>query len=832
MSLFDSLLSGLGGKVVPKSKGIVVGVDSGGSNTGLTQEEEGAIVRVIGAYNDEDYWTQRYEGRRKYRCNEYYRGVQSVPGDAYAYGQNSPFGVTQNGNWANNTQNIGDGESGFTINIYRPYGLSVISVLTGSVPGVRFYPEDNDTAADVKMARAANAVADMFTQHNELSAIQTQMALHMWNDGIGGLYVTYREDAQRFGTHQKPIEGMVPQEIPGTPPYHECQQCGAQAPPDAPQCQQCGQWLGAHTLQPGTPPSVIEVPGVVGYETVANGTEVVEAVPGLELRVTPEAKSQSEYTYLIRATDVDVAVAWAMYPDKMDEIKSGMGQLSVLDEEARRDRLRLTSRVGGGGSQVTWGTPEPQKKVTLLSVWLRPTVFYRIEDEVMRKSFLERFPDGIFVRLAGRVVCEVRAESMDDHWYIYHAHPGDGQIRESIGDVLLDAQDVSNELLNQVIDTSRHSVPITFVDGKMVSLDAFRQNRVRGGLMFEVNRVDGNPISTGFHQMDAATANPQAMELQQYLVNDFAQFASGAGPALMGMGSSDLKTAAGYKMARDQSLGRVGIPWRAIKLAFRGMFTLAVRNFIKYRTSDAAFSKKMQGGFRNVTVRLADVSTGRAIAYCESDEAYPIDPADRRDVIQGMLTSPNPMIQASAADPDNLEMVMEALGPTGFVLAGARQREKQQREIEALLKAQPIMVMAPPDPMTGMPAIDLMTGMPAMVPAPSIPIDPVFDDHKAEFDTVQRWLWTEDAEEQKVMNPGGYENVRLHGIAHFTQFQAMSMAMMGGPPAPGVPAPPGMPPAPPPQGPPPPGPDGIGAPPAGLVNPGGPPPANLLKELG
>jgi hypothetical protein len=69
--------------------------------------------------------------------------------------------------------------------------------------------------------------------------------------------------------------------------------------------------------------------------------------------------------------------------------------------------------------------------------------------------------------------------------------------------------------------------------------------------------------------------------------------------------------------------------------------------------------------------------------------------------------------------------------------------------------------------------------------SPSIQIDPQFDDHAAEFKTVKDWINDPlRGQKAKQENPQGFMNVRLHGLQHLQQLQQQmaQMAMMQPPP--------------------------------------------------
>src|SRR5260370_31288951 len=55
--------------------------------------------------------------------------------------------------------------------------------------------------------------------------------------------------------------------------------------------------------------------------------------------------------------------------------------------------------------------------------------------------------------------CKCRSESMDDHWRVLHALPGDGQNRPSVGDSLVQVQERYNVLSNMQAETYDSGIP-------------------------------------------------------------------------------------------------------------------------------------------------------------------------------------------------------------------------------------------------------------------------------------------------------------------------------------------------------------------------------------
>lgn len=769
--------------------------DVGGTPQEISQKERDALFWIIDRYLLEDSWAYRQDLFRCTKADEYWAN------NMYQEGESSDgtmaYGTQENLLSTDDEGPQDDGEAIYSIPHYRGYGLSFVAVVAARVPGVRFTALNPESRDDVAAARSAGLVAELFRRNNNLQPELAKAAKLLWNHGRCYAWVRHQESAQRFGFTSKPIMEYRPDVLPGAPAKHVCDRCGATSPPQATACMICGQPLGAPTFVPEQPPQPTIVPVQVGVKRTPVGAEVMTLHSALEVRTPALSASLSDFPYLHFSTEYDRSLLKAVHGSIIDSAPSTVGSDGDVGELQRRVRMTLRSRTGGVTG--SYGVPyDPSNaKVTIARVWLRPYTFFRDDlpgGEEVRASLLARFPEGVSFELMGNTVIGTpEASSMDDEWVVCHAHPGEGQFRESIGDAMLDCQDASNDLLSSAIDAGRHSSSKVFADKDVVNQEAIRAAKERAGQVLPSKRPAGGlAMRDAFYETQMASVGAQHVQLQQSLINEQAQFVTGVLPAVMGQGDADLKTAAGFAMARDQALGRIGTPYRALKDFFVAIYDRAVIAFIKHRNSDTLAAT----GDMAKLIRLEDLRGEFRVAP-ESDDGYPVIPSDVRDVVMGYAN--NPDMKPAFFDPDNYGVTKQALGPLGFKFPGEKAYDQQRREIEKLLRSKPQPVL---DPM-GQPALD-MTGQPIV--KSSIPIDPVFDDSPAHFTAVQKWLESEEADEAKLINPLGFKNVWLHGIEHHTAIQAMQAGI----PPPGAP----MPPMPPPE---------MGGPPP-MAGPGGPPP--------
>jgi len=791
-----SLLSGGGkdepGKVVPENLGgkpLSTSTDPNPGAPTLTDDDQRELLDLQKKIARQALWSRRLDIRKKRKSRYYWAGQQ----DIYWNGRVGDFEGIQVG--PAGTARPADEERdevdpGYTFNKYRWCGQSLIAVLSSSPPTVRFYPESAENSDDQATAAAANSIWELFSRTNHLEEVQATEAWLLYNDGIYGLYVRHVVDAQRFGTHPEPIILPVPHEV--APDRYECPGCGATTPGNPPQpngdtlttCQNpmCQQPMSAMSFRPRETQTV-DMP--MGTKDVPNGAELVEVVGGLNLFVPPNGKDIDEFPYLIWRDEVERSVVKAMYPDAADKLGKNTYGNGPEEEWERNVRLMIKGR---SGPYVGISSADDNADLlTLTRTWLRPSSFWRIEDKDKRERFLKLFSgDGCLMVSCGDLLLETRQRSMSKDWVVCHAYPGEGQVRESIGDIMLDAQDAGNDLINLEIDAARHGVRTTFADIKLFSQDAINQQKIKPAQIQPITLNSGDTAGAHFWETGVPTLSEATTALREEILGPLSEGMTGALPAIQGQSDKDIKTATGYRMARDQALGRLGIPWRSMKHAHARMAKLAVEAFIESRKPlgmDVTYSKPVEGGFKNVTIKMTDLE-GRFLVFPEADETYPMTMGDKRTVYEGLLQSPNQYLNGIGTSPENMQVIKGVLGLTGLQIPGESAREQQRREIQELVRSEPQqqLVAQPPmqDPATG----QVIQPPPQPTLVPSVPIDQDFDDHEVHFQTIQEWLEKEEAQALKMTNQGAWMNVRLHGLAH-------KQAMMPPPmPAPGPGGPP------------------------------------------
>ncbi len=718
----------------------------------------------------------------------------------------------------------------FVTNFYQGFGLSFIAVISQDVPSVRFYPQSSQSLEDISAARAASDVAQLVEQNNHVEQLLTSIGYFLWTDGKLGAYVRYVADGQRFGFHEESVLEAL--EIPLGEDVYVCPQCGketvAQAfrPEGVPSrdeavpadrksrtpegasynCPGCGAELSDGNMRKA---ERVTVPRIVGTHRVPNGQEVISIAGGLELNTPVWANEMHEYPYLQWQAEVHRAKLKAAYPCAANKIESAPSQGSE-DVYARVSRLSVEQ-----GLPSIHPGDALMNLITFDRTWLRPWAFYAIEDEAVRSELLAMFPDGCYVGFAGDVYCESRSESMDDHWRVLHALPGDGQNRPSVGDSLVQVQERYNVLSNMQAETYEYGIPPIYADPQVLDFDALANQVAEPAAHFPARARPGQPLAAGFFQPAPAQVPPDMIRHQQDLIGPVAQFLTGLFPAIFGGNMEDVKTASGYALARDQAMGRLGLVWRRTKQFYADVLLLAVDSFRKNRPEDVEIPLLGPDGVLDArSIRTADLK-GNICVHPEADETFPRLKSQQRSVLQQLFGINDPVIQRALTEPANLGYIKNVLGLAEMVIPGEDSRNKQLREIQQLLASAPIVLSMPVSPSVGAqhakplqsasqesgvgatfgspgadgdeasaggaspaprnaPSEGAFHQSPALV-LPSVAVDQLLDDHAVEFEECKRWSNSEAGQSARMTNPAGFANVRAHAEAHL---RAMSQAAM------------------------------------------------------
>ena len=553
-------------------------------------------------------------------------------------------------------------------------------------------------------------------------------------------------------------------------------------------CGGCGAQLAEKDLRKA---ERVSVPRVAGVRRVANGQEVITIAGGLELNTPVWANEMHEYPYLQWQAEVHRAKLKAAYPHAANKIESSPAQ-GAEDVYARVSRISVQE-----GLPSIHPGDALMNLITFDRTWLRPWAFYSVESEDVRTELLTLFPDGCYVAFAGDAYCEARNESMDDHWRVLHALPGDGQNRPSVGDSLVQVQERYNALSNMQAETYEYGIPPIYADPQVLDFDAIGNQTAEPAAHYPARARPGQPLAAGFFQPAPAQVPPDMVRHQQELIGPVAQFLTGMFPAVFGGNMEDVKTASGYAMARDQAMGRLGLVWRRLKQFYGEVMLLGVDCFRKNRPEDVDVPLLGPDGTLDARmIRVGDLK-GNICVHAEADETFPRLKSQQRGVLQQLFGLKDPVIQEALASPANLGYIKGVLGLTDLVIPGEDSRNKQLREIQGLLGSAPIVVHVPgagtdasvlshqdggqdaeitPRSLHSDPQEARISGrddsVGGTIVLPSVAVDILLDEHAVEYEECKRWANSEAGQSARMTNPTGFANVRAHAEAHLRAMQS------------------------------------------------------------
>ena len=770
----------------------------GANNEQLPERLQEGLRRLVTQFALESEPTRRQEIRRIKQAHQFWRGLQYLWWSEWDQNWHLPFEQKLVDNSA--VEDLPRYE--FVTNIYQAFGLSIISVLSQDVPRTRFFPASAQAEEDVAAAKAATEVAQLVERNNRIGKLIVDEAFHLWTGGKVGAYVRYVVDGQRFGFH--PETEIAARTVKLGSDVYVCPECGGESPstegarhaargenpwqpatqqssapggngaastgvaspgndtghgsgvPLQANCEFCGALL---TEEDFVAAETITVPVTQTRLRVPNGQEMLTMVGALELKTPPWANEMHEYPYIQWNMEVHLARLRAAYPHAADKI--GPPVATGTQEYERLARLAQSQ-----GGPLTEGGDYNINLITFGRTWLRPWAFFALEDKSLRDELLQLFPDGAYVAFAGDAYCESRNESMDDHWRVLHALPGDGSSgRPGLGDALISVQERFNTLSNLQMETYEYGIPPIYADSEVLDFDGLQNTTAEPGAHYPARAKPGQTLAAGFFQPAPAEVPPDLAEHAANLMGPVAQFLTGAFPALFGGAMSNTDTAAGYAMARDQAMGRIGLVWRNMKFFHADIMLLAVDCFRRNRPHDVEVTLLGAGSaFESKWIRLADLK-GNLFSYPETDEQYPTLWSQQRAVLLQLLANPDPQIQAMLAHPENLGLLKRLIGLEEFVLPDEESRTKQYREIAQLVAESPVIERNP--------ATGAETVVPSLLP------DEFADNHVVELEICKRWFSSDAGQVAKIEAPAGFANVRAHAMLHQAYVLKQGGALLG-----------------------------------------------------
>ena len=690
--------------------------DYGEWNENLPENLQDTLKKLAQHYCDEFRYARRMEVMQAWRARSYWREMQHLNWnwDGQCWDILGPAGVGPTGT----PDRDKDTAVLYSTNLFQGFGDSFIAIITQSIPSVRFEPENPEEAADIETAKIGDNFRKYIQHENDPIKLMTKCAYLGWTDGRLHGWTRWEVD-KRTG---KPRE-----------------------------------------------------------------TQSIEGV--MEVKVPVIYGEQCNYTYLQYSTEYHLSavrdkVRARKFPDpnyykKIKGGSTGNGQ-DVYERTARISVMQGISLKSAGGDMYS-------HLCTTQRTWMRPHAF--LEDcvpEEQVQTLEELFPTGCYVEIDNGTYTGSRQANMDDEWAVENIMEGDGSHRNAKGTCLVSVQERANDLINTTQDTFEKEQPASHWDDKIFDVDAFQEQMSAPGQKYGADMSQlppGETLANHVFFEPAAKVDGSQLAYLKELMTEVPEFLTGISAILFGGGGGGDQSGKALSIQQAAAMGRIGLPFRILKRLYARMMEQAIRCASKNRKSDVNVGiPDEQGNIESISVRVGDLD-GNVRCFADSDENFPESWTSKRQTYMTLMQEGNadPVMHAILTNPRNQVLAKKLIGLQELDIPDADAWDKQMVEINLMLQTpptppvpagvgQPIQM---PNPLTG--DMETLPSLP-VPPQSTVPIDPDYDNHAAEFMTVTLFLNSTKGQQLKRTDPDGYMNVRLHGLAHKQELMKAQMA--------------------------------------------------------
>lgn len=735
----------------------------GENNVDLPEQLKKVLLALFKKFMREEMYERRWEVITGRRLRFYERGFQHITwaDRSLVFQQVSPGMTTQVGGEEVEAPNYLD-----DYNIFQPYLLTRVSVLTQNPPGIDFRPSTNDTLSQ-QAAADAEKYRDMFDQVNDRPALQMRAARFMGLSSRVAAWTRTEANAQRWGLDES-----------------------------------------------GEP----------------NKREVTTIYGDLETKCRITATCFEETNYFVISGEKNYLDAKAQNPEFKDKIKAseaGVGEenyeriarLGVL--QGQKNALAIGDLLKNLVTEHhCWLRPsafedESCDEEIEFDYTLQKPKKTEEDDEgdsesealTVRDVFNDLFLDGVHAKFIGDVYCASWNEAMEDHLAVVWAYEGDGMSRMAFMYPCLTLQDRFNDFMNAAAEVFDYGWPAKWIEGDEGDGDAIQDQRSEPWNVYTKKMPAGvQKLEDLFYQEQYPELPESFIKHIQFISGQLAQFILGSPPALFGGSEAKTDTAAAYAQARDQAMGVIGPIWMQMQRLWAQIYYQAALAAGQNPSYADVVVIPTEGG-KGQELKPSRLQKGRFGCYPDKDSGFPETQAAKRQMLQAFLAliGQNPVaLQAFLQLPSNWELFKDIMGVPGIDFVQAAQEEKEQRETEELLKNKPL----PPPPemleealvQHAAVALQAQTAGQPVPPAPtaqsleqpSVDIDPDFDFHQFAWEYWQRWT-VENADKLSAESPekaAGVQNCKLHALEHKKIVDAMQAMQAAAVPPPVAHAPP------------------------------------------
>ncbi len=699
----------------------------------LRAEVEGIIREDIPADTEpERIWALR----QAQKADFYWRGIQYISpkfseGGLINYSSiGSP--ITGNSNQDSDTYD-------YVINIFRGYGRKFVAVLGSRLPNVKAVPDDPDDENMLRLARQADAAANILRTQWDMEMRHMELALQLYKNSTAFIYTPWVTDKEKYGSRKEPkIEAR---QVKNGPDSWQCAGCGAQLDQPADVCPNCGQAMVQHVPAP-----TVEAPEVVGHAEYDNGRCEFHLCNVFTVTVPFWSKTLDDAPWLSYEYDEYKGLLIRMFPELRNESTDSPGTVDQASSQlARQVRDAAASPLGVPN-------PHRESRWTYRRLWLKTFMYELVKDQQKRELLKQHFPDGLKVTSVNGKVMKLENEKLIDVWVVVKPETSEYIYADGIGYDMLSVQDLKNDVTNLAYRTFEGGIGMNFVDPRAIDIDQWESRQRVPNEIIGVLPSFGGSLSDAFYQVPPAQMNPQTLEWAASLEND-GRVAIGTTEAIYGGQGGPQETAHQAELQKNASLQQLGITYLYIRKADEKVYTNGVKQLARYASGTMKSAKKSDAGYESIVVDISQLAEEGW--HFESEEAFPMTHAEKRAWLMWLLGNPQTAQGVGITHPRNAPKNQALLGFSDYYADGVDDHYKAQEVINELVKAAPIKKPLPDG------SADIQ---------PSIPIDD-FDNHQ--LMALEAFSWCKGTSGRRAQKDtiDGFANVVAWGQAHMKAAQ-------------------------------------------------------------
>jgi hypothetical protein len=641
--------------------------------------------------------------------------------------------------WRSFSEEEGNDEYSRNINIFRGHMESVVAALSVKLPGTEFIPDDADDPLDIETAKGMGEVTKLIQKHNKSKLLLIKCLYLFWTQGTVFAYNSYREDP-KFGTID------VPQKTVRTVMNFDvfCSYCGnllgtvrETKPVDALRCEVCGLVKVPEVKEY---PETLEQ--ITGYSSEPKGRVAFDFWGPLNVKVPMYAKKQEDFGYLIFKFESHYAMIKNEFNDVEDKLRSGNPSVDAYDRY-----LRMMPEYRG---------ELPSALDTISCIWIRPWMYWSIDDEEIRGWLFQNYPKGAYYMYADEELVAISDQSMDDCWTCSTDPLADFIMGEPLGKPLVPIQDMRNDLTSLSFQSIEYGIGENFVDPRVLDLQKYKESQALPGMFTAATARSGQTLGDGFYQTTPSRLSEEVNVFGAKLDED-GQFVTHDFPSVYGGEAGGSKTAFEYKKSNTAALQALGLTWVKVIDLWTNLMAKAAAQYVEHMKDDEKNVQKVNGKWINVWIRKQQLTGKIGGVEPETSETLPLSWEAKWQLILELIQMQDPVINSVLLSPQNSTFLKQAVAMPEIKIPGENDRNKQFGEIYDIINQDP-----------------------------SVGVDPDIDDHQIHMDIIKEYLTSMPGVALYKANPQVYQLIVQHykehemGLVQTMQKQAMMQAGMGG----------------------------------------------------